>query len=116
MDAQPHAHGHSVVPHPSSGRALAGRAAVFSHLLIDGDPANNAGNWQWVAGTGTDPRRMRSFNPVRQALRCDPEGTYVRRWVEELRDVPLPLVFRPWRDPELMEAMGYPPPILPLTG
>ena len=91
-------------------------AAVFSQLLIDGDPANNAGNWQWVAGTGTDPRRMRSFNPVRQALRCDPEGTYVRRWVEELRDVPWPLVFRPWRDPELMEAIGYPPPILALTG
>src|SRR4029077_14131534 len=25
-------------------------AAVFSRLLIDADPANNAGNWQWVAG------------------------------------------------------------------
>jgi len=91
-------------------------AAVFSRLLIDADPANNAGNWQWVAGTGTDPRRMRSFNPVRQALRCDPEGTYVRRWVEELCDVSTPLVFRPWRDPELMDALGYPPPILPLVG
>ena len=91
-------------------------AAVFSRLLIDGDPANNAGNWQWVAGTGTDPRRMRSFNPVRQAIRCDPEGTYVRRWVEELRDVPPPLVFRPWRDPELMEVLGYPAPIVPLAG
>ena len=91
-------------------------AAVFSRLLIDGDPANNAGNWQWVAGTGTDPRRMRSFNPVRQAIRCDPEGTYVRRWVEELRDVPTPLVFRPWRDPELMEVLGYPAPIVPLAG
>ena len=91
-------------------------AAVFSRLLIDGDPANNAGNWQWVAGTGTDPRRMRSFNPLRQAIRCDPEGIYVRRWVGELRDVPTPLVFRPWRDPELMEALGYPPPILSLAG
>jgi deoxyribodipyrimidine photo-lyase len=91
-------------------------AAVFSGLLVDGDPANNAGNWQWVAGTGTDPRRMRSFNPVRQAFRCDPRGTYVRRWVEEVRDVPTPLVFRPWRDPELTETLGYPPPILPIAG
>ena len=90
-------------------------AAVFSRSLIDADPANNAGNWQWIAGTGTDPRKMRSFNPVRQALRCDPEGTYMRRWVDELRDVPTPLVFRPWRDPELMVARGYPPPILPLA-
>ena len=91
-------------------------AAVFAHLLLDGDPANNAGNWQWVAGTGTDPRRMRSFNPVRQAIRCDPDGTYVRRWVEELRDAPTPLVFRPWRDPGRVGALGYPAPILPLAG
>ena len=42
-------------------------ARHFSQLLVDGDMASNAGNWQWVAGTGTDPRRMRSFNPVRQA-------------------------------------------------
>jgi deoxyribodipyrimidine photo-lyase len=90
-------------------------AAVFARLLLDGDPANNAGNWQWVAGTGTDPRRMRSFNPVRQAIRCDPDGTYVRRWVEELRDVPTPLVFRPWRDPERTEALGYPRPIFPIA-
>jgi len=25
-------------------------------LLADGDVANNGGNWQWVAGTGNNPR------------------------------------------------------------
>ena len=27
----------------------------FDSLLADGDVANNAGNWQWVAGTATTP-------------------------------------------------------------
>jgi deoxyribodipyrimidine photo-lyase len=52
----------------------------FFELLVDGDPASNAGNWQWVAGVGTDPRR-RGFNVVRQASRFDPDGSYARRYV-----------------------------------
>ncbi|WP_431975542.1 cryptochrome/photolyase family protein [Micromonospora haikouensis] len=56
--------------------------AVFSRWLLDGDVANNAGNWQWVAGTGNDSRPHRGFNPTRQAARFDPDGAYVRRWVK----------------------------------
>jgi deoxyribodipyrimidine photo-lyase len=40
--------------------------------------ASNAGNWQWVAGTGTDTKPYRRFNPIRQAQRFDPDGSYVR--------------------------------------
>lgn len=84
----------------------------FDRLLLDGDVANDAGNWQWVAGTGTDPRRTRVLNPVRQAKRFDPDGSYVRRYVEELADVPTPLIFAPWRDPELLHDRGYPSPVI----
>ncbi|HET7235843.1 MAG TPA: deoxyribodipyrimidine photo-lyase [Actinomycetota bacterium] len=87
----------------------------FSRLLIDADPANNAGNWQWAAGTGTDPRRTRTLNPVRQARRYDPSGAYVRRYVQELRDVQAPLIFTPWTDPSLMRRSGYPEPIVPVA-
>jgi len=87
-------------------------AEHFMRWLVDGDPANNSGGWQWVAGTGTDPRRARSFNPVRQAERFDPEGMYVRRYVRELADVPAPLIFAPWWDPELLASTGYPSPML----
>ncbi len=59
-------------------------AAHFFDLLVDGDIANNAGNWQWVAGTGNDTRPNRVFNPVRQAERFDPDGEYVKRWVPQL--------------------------------
>ena len=54
-------------------------AAYFDRLLVDGDPANNAGNWQWVAGTGANPRPSRALSADRQAERFDPEGEYVRR-------------------------------------
>jgi deoxyribodipyrimidine photo-lyase len=91
-------------------------ARHFMRHLVDGDPANNAGGWQWVAGTGTDPRRSRSFNPVRQARRFDPSGAYVRRYVRELSDVAAPLVFSPWRDRALLESNGYPEPAIPVPG
>ncbi len=84
----------------------------FSRLLIDGDPANNAGNWQWAAGTGTDPRRTRTLNPVLQARRYDPGGAYVRRYVHELSEVEPPRIFAPWKDPSLLRRTGYPEPIV----
>ena len=45
----------------------------------DGDLASNNGGWQWVAGSGIDAAPYyRSFNPVTQAERFDPEGDYIR--------------------------------------
>ena len=69
-------------------------AAHFYEHLVDGDVANNTGNWQWVSGTGTDTRPYRMLNPERQARRFDPGGLYARRWVDELGtpDYPEPII------------------------
>jgi deoxyribodipyrimidine photo-lyase len=84
---------------------------VFLQRLLDADTAQNNGNWQWVAGIGTDAAPFfRIFNPTVQARRFDPEGAYVRRWVPELRDLPTALVHEPWRDPNRSD--GYPSPML----
>ena len=83
----------------------------FWDLLSDGEIANNAGNWQWVAGTGNDTRPNRVLSPVRQAERFDPDGVYVRRYLPELEQVRGKAIFRPW----LMEGFGkldYPEPIV----
>ena len=72
-------------------------AAHYFDLLVDGDVASNVGNWQWVAGTGTDTRPNRVFNPIRQARRFDPDGEYVRRHVPELANVEGAAVHEPWR-------------------
>jgi deoxyribodipyrimidine photo-lyase len=54
--------------------------AEFDRWLLDGDVPNNAGNWQWTAGTGNDTRPYRRFNPQRQAERYDPSGAYIARY------------------------------------
>ncbi|GIJ39383.1 cryptochrome/photolyase family protein [Micromonospora andamanensis] len=88
--------------------------AVYFRWLLDGDIADNSGNWQWVAGTGNDTRPYRGFNPVRQAERYDPDGAYVRRWVPELASVAGGAVHQPWRLPEaLRRTLDYPPPLEP---
>jgi deoxyribodipyrimidine photo-lyase len=63
-------------------------ARHFFDLLLDGDVAQNVGNWQWVAGTGVDSRPNRVYNPAVQLKKLDPEGGYVRRYVPELAHVP----------------------------
>ncbi|MER7754441.1 deoxyribodipyrimidine photo-lyase [Kitasatospora sp. NPDC097643] len=88
-------------------------AAHFLSLLVDGDVADNQLNWQWVAGTGTDTRPNRVLNPLRQAARYDPDGTYVRRWIPELAHLPAPAVHHPWTLPT--PPAGYPAPLVPPT-
>jgi deoxyribodipyrimidine photo-lyase len=60
----------------------------FADRLVDFDPANNAGNWQWVASTGTDSVDVRIFDPVSQARKYDPDAAFVAEYVPELRGVP----------------------------
>jgi deoxyribodipyrimidine photo-lyase len=83
----------------------------FWDLLSDGEIANNAGNWQWVAGTGNDTRPNRVLNPVRQAQRFDPDGIYVRRYLPELESVRGKAIFEPWRM-EGFERLDYPQPLV----
>ena len=87
-------------------------ARWFMQHLQDGDLASNQHGWQWVAGTGTDPAPyFRIFNPVRQGREHDPEGRYIRRYVEELAGVAAPAVHEPWTRPGGPPA-GYPAPIV----
>ena len=91
-------------------------AAHFFELLVDGDPASNAANWQWVAGTGTDPRPNRTFNPVRQARRLDPQGEYTRLHVHELAGLSAPEVREPWKlAARALVRLGYPPLLVDLA-
>ncbi|RJK97823.1 deoxyribodipyrimidine photo-lyase [Vallicoccus soli] len=83
-------------------------ARHFMQHLVDGDLASNNHGWQWVAGTGTDAAPyFRVFNPVTQGRQHDPDGDYVRRYVEELRDVPGGAVHEPWTLPGGLPT-GYP--------
>lgn len=72
-------------------------AAWFWDTLVDADLASNTLGWQWTAGCGADAAPyFRVFHPVRQGEKFDPHGTYVRRWIPELRALPDAIVHRPW--------------------
>lgn len=60
----------------------------FAQHLIDYDPAVNNGNWQWASSTGCDAQPyFRIFNPWLQQERFDPDCTYIKRWIPELKNV-----------------------------
>lgn len=65
--------------------------AWFEQTLIDWDPASNALNWQWVAGSGPDASPyFRIFNPASQAEKFDPKRAYQDRWLAEGQRKPGP--------------------------
>ena len=94
--------------------------AWFWDTLVDADPANNTASWQWVAGSGADAAPyFRIFNPTSQGEKFDPDGTYVRRWVPELADMPASHIYKPHEAPrEMLEKAGvrlgdtYPRPMV----
>ena len=95
----------------------------FWNMLVDADLANNAANWQWVAGSGADAAPFfRIFNPVLQGRKFDPAGDYVRRFVPELAGLTSKYIHAPWlASPIELEAAGiklgrdYPHPIVSLA-
>ncbi len=63
---------------------------VWDTMSIEDDAAVATGNWQWIAGVGADlVQYPRIYNPLRGQRRVDPDGTYARAWVHELRHRPL---------------------------
>lgn len=94
----------------------------FWDCLLDADLANNSASWQWVAGCGVDAAPyFRIFNPVSQAQKFDPKGEYIRRFIPELKALPLPYLYKPWEAPlKVLETCritlgkDYPKPIVDL--
>lgn len=75
----------------------------FLDTLVDADLANNSASWQWVAGCGADAAPyFRIFNPVLQGQKFDPHGTFIKRWIPELKDLPQKYIHCPWEAPPLI--------------
>ncbi|MEI6055066.1 MAG: deoxyribodipyrimidine photo-lyase [Lentisphaerota bacterium] len=81
----------------------------FAHKLTDYDPSLNNGNWQWAASTGCDAQPyFRIFNPWNQQQKYDPECTYIKKWIPELRNLSPKQI----HDSEHSSINGYPEPIV----
>lgn len=94
----------------------------FWDHLFDADLANNSFGWQWIAGCGSDAAPyFRIFNPTLQGQKFDPNGEYIKRYVPELKNVPVKYLFEPWTAPSyvlefanVVLGKNYPMPIVDL--
>lgn len=87
----------------------------FMESLIDGDFASNNGGWGFSASVGVDPQPyFRIFNPWIQSEKFDHNGTYIKKWVPELKDVQGKAIHNPYERGygKLADKNGYSKPIV----
>lgn len=99
----------------------------FEEMLLDYDVAMNYGNWVTCVRVDKDYHGQKWQTWEHETLqhkllaeaRNDPDGSYIKAWVPELRQVPASFVHAPWAMPPAeMEKVGfklgkdYPEPIL----
>lgn len=82
-------------------------ALYLAGLFLDYEPGIHYSQFQMQSGT-SGINTLRIYSPTKQGLDQDPSGEFIRRWVPELRGVPLELVHQPWLAP----VAGYPLPIV----
>lgn len=88
-----------------------------SHFL-DFEAGIHFSQFQMQSGT-SGINTLRMYSPAKQALEQDPEGEFIRRWVPELRDVPVAWLSKPEQMPQEIQSRcgcligrNYPAPIV----
>jgi deoxyribodipyrimidine photo-lyase len=91
---------------------------VLARRFTDYEPGIHWSQHQMQSGT-TGINSLRVYNPTRQAVELDPDGTFIRAWVPELARVPTAFVHTPWKMPPLVAAAArceigrdYPEPLV----
>ncbi len=92
----------------------------FADNLIDLDFSSNNGGWQWSSSTGCDAQPyFRIFNPVLQSKKFDAGGSYIKKYIPELKDVDAEYIHEPWQHEEVLKekygiklGKDYPLPIV----
>jgi deoxyribodipyrimidine photo-lyase len=85
----------------------------FAQHLIDYNIASNNGGWQWSASTGTDSQPyFRMFHYGNQIKSYDPKGEYIKRWIPELKDVPVEHLIEWEIYSDQYPNISYPKPIV----
>jgi deoxyribodipyrimidine photo-lyase len=70
-------------------------AEYFESILIDYDVTSNWMNWNYAAGISADSREDKHYNIISQAVKYDPKGEYVKKWLPQLSGLPSEMVHQP---------------------
>lgn len=72
---------------------------TFEEWLLDHEAACNAGNWQWLSCTAFFAQFYRCYSPIAFPKKWDAKGSFVRRYVPELANIPDKYIYEPSRAP-----------------
>jgi deoxyribodipyrimidine photo-lyase len=78
----------------------------LARCFTDYEPGIHWSQIQMQSGT-SGINALRVYDPTKQAVEQDPEGTFIRQWIPELRDVPTALIHQPQ-----LSGADYPPQIV----
>ena len=81
----------------------------LANLFLDYEPGIHYSQIQMQSGT-TGINAVRIYNPIKQSTDHDSEGVFIRKWLPELKNMPIEFIHTPWQKPELMN--DYPMPII----
>ena len=91
---------------------------LLARRFLDFEPGIHYSQCQMQSGV-TGINAIRIYNPVKQAIEQDPDGTFIRQWVPELATVPAPALAEPHLLPPMLQQMygvqigvTYPLPIV----
>ena len=71
-------------------------APHLARQFLDFEPGIHYAQLQMQAAeSGTNT--MRVYNPVKQSYDHDPEGLFIKDWIPELKNLPVPYCHEPWK-------------------
>ncbi|KAM9817445.1 cryptochrome-1 [Neosynchiropus ocellatus] len=80
---------------------------VFEELLLDGDWALNAGNWQWLSASAFFHQFFRVYSPIAFGKKTDKNGEYIKKYLPILKKFPSQYIYEPWKSPlSIQQAAG----------
>ena len=89
--------------------------------FLDFEPGIHYSQLQMQAGE-TGVNTIRIYNPTKNAIEKDKEASFIKKWIPKLKEVPIPLIYEPWKMSEIEQNLfnckigkDYPKPIVDIS-